>query len=172
MKRFLVILFFAFPVYTVAQNEFAATSFYNTLKKIKDDGEKGFAACKGQKMKSPYEDLEDAYKAKFMLPLADSGKVVFPVSGPVYAVYFFEPEKKLVDIEKRASNLREAVATATGGLLYSKATTTKIDDYINSNTYIYLAEEETDTRKAIYRISIYRVKKRYHLSLEIRGKNN
>lgn len=171
MKRFLAILFFAFPVYVVAQNEFAAISFYNTLKKIKDDGEKGFPLCKGQKLKSPYEDLEDAYNAKLMLPLADSGKVVFPVSGPIYVVYFFEPEKKLAGIEKRASNLREAVATATGGLLYSKTTTTKIDDYINSNTYIYSAENETDTRKALYRISIYRVKKRYHLSLEIRGKN-
>lgn len=172
MKRILSILFFALPVYVFAQSEFAASSFYNTLKKIKEDGEKGFATCKGQKIKSPYEDLEDAYKAKLMLPLADSGKVVFPVSGPIYAVYFFEPEKKLVDIEKRASNLREAVGTANGGILYSKTTTTKIHDYINSNTYIYLTENETDTRKALYRISIYHVKKRYYLFLEIRGKNN
>ena len=84
----MLILFLLFVLTRAnAQNEFAATAFYTDFKKIFADAQAGFTDCKGIKRKSDFEELATEYYAKLMLPLADSGKVVFPVAGNPYVIY-------------------------------------------------------------------------------------
>jgi len=171
MKKFLFYLLAFTGVNAYGQNEFAAASFYNTFKKIQEDGQKGFATYKGAKLKSQFEDLNDEFKAKLLLPLADSGKVVVPVSGNPYALYFFEPEKKKEKIDERAANLRDAVLTAYGKQLFSRTISTTIKKIIYSDTYLYKDANEVQTRLALFRINVFPGDNKYYLVLEIRGKN-
>jgi hypothetical protein len=171
MKKLLFFLLAFTAINAYGQNEFAATSFYNTFKKIREDGEKGFATYKGARLKSQFEDLNDEFKAKLLLPLADSGKVVVPVSGNPYAVYFFEPEKKKDKIDERAANLRDAVVTAYGKQLFSRTISTTVKKIIYSDTYLYSDPNEARTQFALFRINVFPGDNKYYLVLEIRGKN-
>ena len=80
MKRMLILFQFFVLNKANAQNEFAATAFYNEFNKIYADAQTGFLICKGTKRKSEFEELATEYRAKLMLPLADSGKLVVPVA--------------------------------------------------------------------------------------------
>ena len=90
MKKlaFLIIGFFTMKAY--CQNEFAASAFYTDFKKIYEDAKGGFVTYKGDKRNSEFEELASEYKVKLLLPLADSGKIVYPVSGnnPFVVFYF------------------------------------------------------------------------------------
>ena len=84
MKR--IILFFLLLAVSevYGQNEFAAAAFYADFKKIYEDAQAGFVNYKGDKRKSEFEELATEYKVKLLLPLADSGKIVFPVSESLH----------------------------------------------------------------------------------------
>jgi len=170
MKR-IPILFLLFVLTKAnAQNEFAANAFYNDFKKIYNDGQTGFSACKGAKRKTGFEELASEYQAKIMLPLADSGKVVVPVSGNPYVIYYFEPDKMRLKIDQLGLNLRDALVTAFDKPLYTRAETTIINNYPFTNTLYYTEPVENPSATAIFRQCIYFSNGKYYLSFEMRGR--
>lgn len=172
MKRIFSFLFILIAATSYGQEEFAATAFYSDFKKIYADAQAGFIKYKGEKRQSEFEELNDEYRVKLLLPLADSGKIVFPNTGNPYVVYFFEPNKNRLKVDQRAVSLREAVLTAYNAPLYSKSETVMINDRPLSNTWLFTTAEETKNSAAVFRISIYFADNRYYLSFEIRGKVN
>jgi hypothetical protein len=171
MKR-IILFFLLFTVSEVyGQNEFAATAFYSDFKKIYNDAQAGFVMYKGDKKKSEFEELETEYKVKLLLPLADSGKIVFPVSGSSpYVVYFFEPEKVRLKVDQRALNLRDAILSIFDQPLYSRAETSIINDHPFTNSYYFTDPAEIRSAMAIFRMNIYFNEGKYNLAFEIRGK--
>lgn len=153
-----------------AQNEFAATAFYNEFKKVYADGQTGFADCKGVKRNSGFEELAIEYRANLMLPLADSGKVVFPVVGNPYVIYYFEPDKVRLIVDQRGANLRDAIVLAFSKPLYSRTTTSINDNYPFTNTLFFTEPDEDKYAAAVFRQCIYYKGGKYFLSFEIRGK--
>ena len=170
MKKliFLVLGFFTMKAY--GQNEFSATAFYNDFKKIYADAQSGFSNYKGDKRLSEYEDLQSEYKVKLMLPLADSGKIIFPNTGNPFVVYYFEPSKVRLKIDQRAVNLQEAILTAFGQPLYAMTETVVVNNHPLSNTWLFTLPDETKKSAAAFRMSIYFNDGKYYLALEIRGK--
>src|SRR5688500_8385136 len=124
MKR-MIILFqlFAFANANCQDNEFAATAFYNEFKKIHTDAQSGFSSCKGKQRKTGYEELQEEFSTRCILPLSDSGKLIFPKTANPYIVYYIEPDKTRLKVDQRAVNLRDAVVTAFGQPLYARSET-------------------------------------------------
>ncbi len=171
MKR-IPILFLLFVLTKAnAQNEFAATAFYTDFRLVFEDAQKGFSACKGTKRNSEFEELADEYHTKIMLPLADSGKVVVPVKGNPYIIYYFEPDKVRLKVDQRGVNLRDAIIIALDKPLYSRTETTIINNYPFSTTLYYTEPDESISTTAVFRQCIYYKEGKYYLSFEIRGKN-
>ncbi len=173
MKR--IILFF--PLFIMSevdgQNEFAATAFYTDFKKIYEDAQAGFVNYKGDRRKSEFEELATEYKVKLLLPLADSGKIVFPLSGNrPYVVYYFEPSKVRLKVDQRAMNLRDALLTVFDQPLYARTETSIINNYPFSNTWYFTDPAETRLASAAFRMNIYFNEGKYNLLFEIRGKTN
>lgn len=152
------------------QNEFAAAAFYSDFRKVYADAQSGFVNYKGDKGVSEYEELQSEYKVKLILPLADSGKIVFPNSGSPYVVYYFEPSKVRLKVDQRALNLQEAILNAFGQPLYSRTETSIINNRPLSNTWLFTSPDETKQSAAAFRVSIYFYQGKYCLSFEIRGK--
>lgn len=153
------------------QNEFAATAFYQEFKKISADAQSGFSACKGTKRKAEYAELAEEYRAKLMLPLADSGKVVVPKEGNPYVIYYFEPDKVRLKVDQRGMNLRDAISTAWEKPLYTRAETSLVNNYPFTSMLYFSQPEETRFKEALFRQLVYYRDGKYFLSLEIRGKN-
>ncbi len=172
MKRVLLflILFVISKVY--GQNEFAVSSFYTDIKKLIADAQTGFVTYKGAHQKSEFEELSAEYKVKLMLPLADSGKIVVPVTGNPYAIFYFQPDKVRLKVDQRAVNLRDALLTAFDQPLYARSETLIVNNHPLTNTYYFTGPDETRTSRATFRISIYYNVDRYYLSFEIRGKRS
>lgn len=171
MKRTFPFLFILIAATSYGQDEFASSAFYSDFKKILADAQTGFSAYKGAKKESEFEELNDEYQVIFLLPLADSGKIVFPRKGNPYVVYYFEPGKNRLKIDQRATSLRDAVVTAFNAPLYSRTETVVVNNHPLSNTWLFTTETETSKAAAAFRISIYFENSRYNLSFEIRGKN-
>lgn len=170
MKRMLILFLLFVLTKANAQNEFAAAAFYNEFKKIYADGQTGFTACKGVKRKADFEELATEYHAKMMLPLADSGKLVLPFSSNPYVIYYFEPDKVRLKVDQRGADLRDAVALAFNKPLYSKTTTTIINDHPFTSTLYFTEPGEEKFSAAVFRQCIYHNDGKYFLSFEIRGK--
>jgi len=154
-----------------AQNEFAATVFYTEFKKIHADAQSGFITYKGDRRKSEFEELAAEYKVKMLLPLADSGKIVVPVSGNPYAVYYFEPDKVRLKVDQRATNLRDAMLIAFEKPLYGRTETVVANNYPLTTAYYFTDPNESRSSLAAFKMSIYYSAGKYYLSLEVRGKN-
>ena len=153
------------------QNEFAATAFYSDFKKIYDDAQAGFAEYKGNKRKSEFEELATEFEVKLLLPLADSGKIVFPVPDSIpYVVYFFEPGKVRLKVDQRAMNLRDAILIVFDQPLYSRTETSIIDNHPFTNSLYFTDPAETRSAMAAFRMYIYFKGDKYYLAFEIRGK--
>ena len=169
----MLILFLLFVLTRAnAQNEFAATAFYTDFKKIFADAQAGFTDCKGIKRKSDFEELATEYYAKLMLPLADSGKVVFPVAGNPYVIYYFEPDKIRLKVDQWGANLRDAIALAFEKPLYSRTSTTITDNQPFTSTLYYTDPNEDKYSAALFRQCIFYKGGKYYLSFEIRGKKD
>jgi len=169
MKKIFLLFLVLIALNTYGQNEFAAAAFYTDFKNIYADAQNNFSLNKGDKRKAEFEELATEYKAKLMLPLADSGKVVVPVSGNPYAIYFFEPDKVRLKVDQRGTNLRDAIITAFGKPLYARTETVLINNHPLTSSYYFIDANETRSAKAAFRMSIYYVEGSYYLSLEIRG---
>ena len=169
MKR-IFFLFFIFILFKAnGQNEFAAKAFYSEFKKVYEDSRNGFYLSKGIKRTSEFEDLADEYQVTILLPLADSGKVVFPFSGIPYVIYYFEPDKVRLKVDQRGAYLRDAVLTALDLPLYARSETVLIKDRPLTNTWYFLDPNETRQALALFRLYIYFKNGKYFLSFEIRG---
>jgi hypothetical protein len=162
-------LFFQFAK-AEAQNEFAATAFYNDFKLVFEDSKTGFTNCKGEKRSGQLEELAAEYNTKLMLPLADSGKLVVPLKGNPYVIYFFEPDKVRLKVDQRAVNLRDAILIALDRPLYSRTETSIINNHPFTNTLFFAKSDESISSNALFRQSIYFKNGLYHLSFEISGK--
>lgn len=171
MKR-ITLFFLLFAVSEVyGQNEFAAAAFYTDFKNIYEDAQAGFVNYKGDKRKSEFEELATEYKVKLLLPLADSGKIVFPVSANrPYVVYYFEPSKVRLKVDQRSMNLRDAVLSVFVQPLYSRTETTIINNHPFTNSWYFTDPAETRSAMAVFRINIYFNEGKYYLAFEIRGK--
>ncbi len=154
----------------MAQNEFAASAFYRDLNKISADAIAGFPDNKGKAVPSQYEGLTEEYKVKWLLSLADSGKIIFPKANHPYVVYYFEPAKQRLSADQKGGNLRDAIAIAVNKPLYTRSETILIDNVPMTNTWIFDKENETKTSQALYLLSIYKQGNRYYLSLQINGR--
>lgn len=152
------------------QNEFAATSFYNEFKKIYADAQEGFVKNKGAKKVSEFEDLVDEYRPRWLLPLSDSGKIVFPIAGNPYVIYYFEPSKTRLKVDQRGAYLRDAISTAFSKPLYTITETTTINNFPYSDTWYFTEQGESRKNFAAFRQTIYYSNGKYYLSFEIRGK--
>lgn len=171
MKKLIFLIFGFFTMKAYCQNEFAATAFYDDFKKIYSDAQSGFPGYKGDKKNSEFEELQTEYKVKLILPLADSGKIVFPNTGNPYVVYYFEPSKVRLKIDQRALSLQEAVLGVFSQAFYSRTETVIVNNHPLTNTYFFTSMEETRQSAALFRVSIYFNNGKYFLSFEIRGKN-
>ncbi len=152
-----------------SQDEFASTAFYLDFKKIYADAQTGFIQYRGDKKKSDFDEIVTEYQLKFMLPLADSGKIVFPQTGNPYAVYYFEPNKNRLKVDQRAMSLRDAIVTACDKPLYLKSESVMINDRPYTNTWLFFNPNETTNSAAAFRLTIYFEDKIYRLLLEIRA---
>jgi len=167
MKK-LILCFFVFALSKVfSQNEFAATAFYNDFKKIVADAREGFPKYKGSKKRGT---ISDEYRVKILLPLADSGRIVFPLAGNPFVEYYFQTTKTKKEIDQRTVNLREAILTAYGQQLYARTETSTIKGSIFSNTYYYANPDDNLLVQAVFKSSIYNEKGRYFLTFQIFGK--
>ena len=98
MKMFFSFLFLLISLSVNSQDEFAATSFYQDLKKVIADGQAGFSTFKGKELKSQYPEFQAEYEITLPLVPADSGKLIFPLGKAPYALdkkpftnsYFFD----------------------------------------------------------------------------------
>lgn len=170
MKKSFTLFFILISLNSLGQNEFAASSFYNAIKKLQEDGKNGFTAYKGVKLKSEFEEMNDEFKVTILLPLADSGKIIIPETGNPYALYYFETEKKKKNVDERSLNLREAIVTAYDQPLYAKTITTTVNDKIFSDTYLYTGQNETHTSTALMQINVFHKNDKYYLTLRILGR--
>ena len=105
-----------------------------------------------------------------MLTLTDSGKVVVPVSGNPYVIYYFKPDKMKLKIDQLGVNPRDAIVTSFDNPLYTRAKTTIINNYPFTNTLYYTVPVENPKAIAVFRQCIYFSNGKYYLSFEIRGK--
>lgn len=171
MKKWLTIACFGLLTGLKAQNEFAATAFYNELKKISADAQNGFVLSKGARKAAAFEEFAEEFNVNLHLMLADSGKIVFPKNGnPPYAIYYFEPAKFRLKTDQRGADLRDAIVTAFSKPLYARTESTLVNEKAYTDTYIYQNQTDTEKRSALFRISVYPEGNKYFLSLEIRGK--
>jgi hypothetical protein len=171
MKR-IILFFLLFTVSEVdGQNEFAANAFYTDFKKVYEDAQAGFVNYKGDKRKTEFEELATEYNVKLLLPLSDSGKIVFPVSGSnPYAVYFFEPDKLRLKVDQRATNLRDVILMIFDKPLYARTETSIINDHPFTNSWYFTDPAETRSALAVFRMNIYFNEGKYYLAFEIKGK--
>lgn len=170
MKKLCLLFLFCAATRGHTQNEFAATAFYQEFKKIAADAQTGFSACKGTKRKAEYAELAEEFRAKLMLPLADSGKVVVPKEGNPYVIYYFEPDKVRLKVDQRGLNLRDAISTAWGQPLYTRAETSIVNNYPFTSMLYFSKPDESGFKEALFRQLVYYREGKYFLSLEIRGK--
>ena len=170
MKRILVLFLLITASCCYAQNEFAATAFYNEFKKIYADGQEGFSNCRGIQYKTVFDAIQTEYRVKCILPLADSGKLVIPQKTKPYAIYYFEPDKVRLKIDQLGVNLRDAVMTAFGQPLYSRSETYMVENNPFNNTLFFAQSNEERFSDALFRQCIYYSNGKYFLSFEIFGK--
>jgi hypothetical protein len=166
----LFIAFLSLHAVVKAQNEFAANGFYRDLVKISEDAQLGFPENRGKKITSRYESLNEEYQPNWPLPLADSGRVVFPKTMQPFVVYYFEPAKHRLPVDQKGSNLRDAIAMAIKKPLFSRSETILVGNVPVTNTWIFDTENESRHSAALYLLSVYQQNGKFYLSLQINGK--
>lgn len=170
MEKCLFSVFIFVSISVSGQNEFGANAFYADLKKIYAEAQTGFPTLKGEIYKDQSSDLWDVYKITTLLPLVDSGKIIFPRNGDPYVLFFFEPDKVRLKVDQRGANLRDAIVVAFEKPLFARTETTIIGDYPHTNSWYFINSNETNKENAVFKMSIYYSVSKYFLTLEIRGK--
>jgi len=162
----LLFIVFAFSK-AYSQNDFASPAFYNGVKKIIADAQETFPKYKGSKRPAMSFDFYEVYRVKLLLPMADSGRIVFPANANPYAEYYFPATKTKQDADQQAVNLREALLTIYEKPLYSRTETSVLKENISSNTYYY-ADSAYST--LVFSSEVYQEDKhKYYLIFRIIG---
>ncbi len=169
MKKWLTAIALWAVTFSYGQNEFAATAFYNEFKKIYADAQNGFVLNKGSQVKNGFEEMALEFATKLPLPLSDSGKILYPLNGNPYVVYYFEPSNARIKIDVRAVSLKEAIVTAFAQPIYAQTETYLVDDKVYCNTYFYSDAAEENKKAALFKTAIYQQKGLFYLNFEIRG---
>jgi hypothetical protein len=104
-----------------------------------------------------------------MLPLADSGKLVVPVNGNAYLLYYFEPDKLRLKVDQRGADLRDAVITSFEKPLYTRTETRIINNQPFTTITYHAAAEDAQDAPALFRQLIYYQSGKFYLTLEIKG---
>lgn len=170
MKNWLILFGIVSCLGAKAQNEFAANAFIEGLRSMYLDGRNGFVLSKGDKMPQDSNSFTDEYFLKTDFPMADSGKIVWPLVNNPYAVLYMEASRKREEAEARAGNLRAVIEKASGFVLYVRSESQLAGSRYFADTYFYTTAAETRKFMAIYRISVFYDGGKYKLLLEIRGK--
>lgn len=152
------------------QNEFAANAFYNEFRKMEEDARSGFTRYKGEKISQDRDTSQGEFRVKLLLPLADSGRIVFPGTGAPYVEYFFQPVKYPEEINRVAANLKEAIVTAYGKPLFVRSETVQPGKGLYNVSWFFTDPGEKSTAAAEFRTSIFYRDKLYFLAFRIYGK--
>ncbi len=171
MKSLFTVIVICFSQIITAQNEFSARAFYADFNKIYEDAQNGFPNTLGKERRSEFPELTKEFTVKQLLPLADSGKLVFTDFFRPYVVYYFEPSKSRLKIDQKGADLREAITIAMNRPVCTRTETELVGDDPVSNTWFFEGSSELSKNESICRISINRRNNYYYLSLQINGNN-
>jgi hypothetical protein len=152
-----------------SQQEFANENFYLSLRKILEDGKTGFTQLKGTPKPNELKGIIEQYSVKMMLPGTDSGELVIPIIGGLYAEYYLKPARTKAEAVQRLAALKGAVQTATGKYLYEKAEPSAAGNYYADRYYYFTSSDTSLTILADYGASIYNEKGLYKISFRIMG---
>lgn len=169
MKRLLLLFAVCFSSSLIAQNEFSAKAFYTDFNKVCEEAKRGFQDITGKEKISEFPGLTKEYAVKLILPLADSGKVIFPDFSRPYALYYFEPSRNRLKTDQKGADLREAIIIAMNRPVCTRTETTLVADIPVSNTWFFEGNNESAKTEAICQISIFSRNNLYYLTLQING---
>ena len=169
MKKGILVLLISLSLKSAAQNEFAATAFYTSLREFYTDAQNGFVVSKGTKIPENPNTFTDEYSVKSLLPLADSGKIVWPLLGNPYVVFYLETAKRIEEAEKRAGNLREVIEKVFNQRFFIMTESRREGASYFTDSYFYTNQQETRKFKACFRITVLSENNRYKMQFEIRG---
>jgi hypothetical protein len=131
------LLLFVTAVPAMGQNEFSGTAFANAFKKLYANGPNGFAAYKGQKLRS-MGSFFNVHTCRELLPGADSGIVSVPTAiGNPSATQYFKTSATLAAARQREAALSAAVKNAAGKTLFEKKVTDTIGKFVFYRTRLY-----------------------------------
>lgn len=169
MKRLLSLIAICLSQSLIAQNEFSAKVFYSDFNKVCEEGKNGFIGLAGKEKNSQFPGLTREFSVKMLLPLADSGKLVFSEVSRPYVIFYFEPSKSRLKTDQKGTDLREAITIAMNRPVCSRTETVLVEDDPVSNTWFFDGNAELSKAEAICLISVYSVKNLYYLTLQING---
>lgn len=104
-----------------------------------------------------------------LLPLADSGKLVFSEVSRPYVIFYFETSKSRLKTDQKGTELKDAITIAMDRPVCSHTETVLVEDDPVSNTWFFDGNAELSKTEAICLISVYRIKNLYYLTLQING---
>jgi hypothetical protein len=152
-----------------AQNPFANTNFYNSIKEIYGDGEKGFPATKGAYRNEAFSFYFE-YNVKTLLPGADSGKLSMPqVIGYPFATYYFTAGKTFSAAKATEARLKAALRTAWGSPLIEIEKKDTIMPAVYYKTFFYKTSDAVKNLEFIFDTYLVAEKGTYKLALNING---
>ncbi|MBK6936628.1 MAG: hypothetical protein IPH18_06880 [Chitinophagaceae bacterium] len=142
MKRILLLVFFLMLLKTGnSQNTFDTKTFHEAFKKIYTDGQKGFPETKGV-YNGYLSSFYTFYRAKILLPGADSGQVSEPVIvGYPFVKYSFKPSKTLAEARAKEAKLHSALRNAWGSPLTQVKRNDTVKQFVFYKTIFYKTAE-------------------------------
>lgn len=170
MKRILsLILFLTLQKTGYSQNTFDTKTFHEAFKKIYVDGQKGFPETKGA-YNGYLSSFYTFYKAKTLLPGADSGQVSEPVTvGYPFVKYSFKPSKTFAEASTKEANLHTALRNGWGSPLTQVKRTDTVKQFVFYKTIFYKSAEAAKIFYAEFETYIVFEKGKWLLELTING---
>jgi hypothetical protein len=170
MKK--IALFFLLSVYIqvgIAQNQYANKPFYDSFKKIYEDGQKGFAATKGAAI-DEFSSFYFFHTVNTLLPGADSGRLSIPqVIGFPIVTYYFNAGKTLSVAKVNETGLKAAIKTAWGNPLIEIEKKDAIKSSVFYKTFFYPTQDAVKRFETIFDTYLVMEKGTYILGLNING---
>lgn len=171
MKRLLLLASFLMLLKTaISQNSFDTKKFHDAFKKIYADGQKGFPETKGA-YDGYLSSFYTFYKAKNLLPGADSGQVSDPLTvGYPFVKYSFKPSKTLAEARTKETNLHKALSNAWGSPLTQVKRTDTVKQFVFYKTTFYKNAEAAKLFFAEFDTYLVFEKGVWRLELNINGR--
>lgn len=152
-----------------SQNTFDTKTFHETFKKIYADGQKGFPETKGA-YNGYLSSFYTFYKAKTLLPGADSGQVSEPVTvGYPFVKYSFKSSKTLAEARAKEAKLHTALRNGWGSPLTQVKRTDTVKQFVFYKNIFYKNAEAAKLFYAEFDTYIVFEKGKWLLELTING---